>query len=767
MINKDDLFRAKIVLKGQRYPQGKVENGGYAILSAEVIEVTEGNTDGIDDWNKQIILKGTVPVLDFKASYNFTGEYIEDAQWGKQYNIIALNEQFDIETDEDKRAFLSLVLTESQLNNLYNMYDNPFDLIANENVPELIKVKGIGVATSEKLIDRFKANIDNSKAYLGLMEYGLTKNMIDKLVESYESIDILIGKIKENPYVIAGEVDGIGWKKADSIALGTGIDRLSHYRLSAFITYYLEQRANRGDSWVTPVDVMEALWGEIDEDLNREHTKPVFDKLYEDEIVIWDEERTFIALSKYYHLERSIAENLIRINNSTNTFEYEGWEKITKEIEREQGWEYTDEQLKGIETVLKNQVVVITGFPGTGKTSIANAMMKVLEQYSKGLCALAGRASARVSETTGLEGYTIHRLLGYNPTEGYIYNRNRKLPIDIILLDETSMVGGKLYYRLVQAIENGSKFIMLGDDGQLESIGTLNIFKDLLDSGIIPSVKLTKIHRQAKKSAIITESAKLREGQQLFKSNWTGIETRGELQDLKLEIYDEKEMTFFAVMDNFKEQLKKYKNINDVQVIVPVKYRGDASLYALNNEIQDYYNPQKGNWSKEMSVKRFVKKQDFSYVLKEGDKVINRKNNRKATHVNTGKEIPIWNGDIGIVKEINGNSGLIITFQTQGDVYVRKNKNFAIELGYAITVHSSQGSEYKSVIVGIDYSSYSLLTRELINTAITRAQKHCVLCAENTALEYAINTSRVPHKQTFLHKFLHDMQEEYLGGEVE
>ena len=294
---------------------------------------------------------------------------------------------------------------------------------------------------------------------------------------------------------------------------------------------------------------------------------------------------------------------------------------------------------------------------------------------------------------------------------------------------------------------------MLGDSGQLESIGIGNLLKDMIDSNIIPVVILTEIHRQAKKSAIVTESLKARAGEQLTDSKFAGTEIRGELQDLVLDIYHDKELTSHKLITYFQNELEKVDSIMDIQVIVPMKTRGSSCTFELNKQLQDIYNPK----SKKLNEVEISFSADKKYILREGCKVINRKNNYDTVSID-GSVTPIFNGDVGIIREIDGDV-IIIEFQRTGDVIVPKTSWKYIELGYAMTVHSSQGSEYDTVIIGIDYTSYMLLSKELIYTAITRAKKRCILCCENSALRRAINTSNVKSKQTFLKDYLNSLKQ--------
>jgi exodeoxyribonuclease V alpha subunit len=630
---------------------------------------------------------------------------------------------------------------------LYKTLSNPFEAIQNENVKELTKVSGIGVATALRIINKFKAHIDYSGVYIELDKYGLTPTMIHKLIDNYGDPNLVIQKVKENPYILAEEVDGIGWHKADIIALKNGMDVMSEERISAYIVYYLNQQSANGNNWVYPNDLFTAVDELLEEELDVEFLKSILYNLFEKEVLFWTEDKSFICLKKYYELEKNIALELNRLLGAKNNFKYNNYEKIIKAIEYNQGWSFTEEQLEAVKLILNQNICVVCGYGGTGKTSAVKLAIEILKNYSVAQCALAGRASARLTEVTGQQGYTIHKLLGYNPANGFEFNSDNPLPYDIIILDETSMVGADLFYSLIRAVRTGSKLIMLGDDGQLESIGLGNVFKDILDSEAIPFIKLTKIHRQASKSAIITESINIRTGKHIINRGWTGCETRGELNDLIMDIYDNKLFTSRKLIDYFKQEYEQTKNIMDIQIIVPMKEKGDACTFEINNEIQSWYNPPDRK-KKEVVVKKYKKE----YVLREGDKVINVVNNYKTYNMN-GTLTPIFNGYIGIIKDVDDDT-MIIDFEIFGTIVIAKEYWKNIELAYAVTVHKKQGDQNKVIIIGLDYTSYVLLTRELVYTAITRAMSKCILCAESDALRYAIETSNTTKKQTFLHRML-------------
>ena len=345
------------------------------------------------------------------------------------------------------------------------------------------------------------------------------------------------------------------------------------------------------------------------------------------------------------------------------------------------GYKYCFTVPSGMLILRRNNKIFITG--NCGKSSTVAGELEIFKEfYSFIQTALSGRASCNLSEITGEDGYTIHRALGYTPEKGFIYNKNNKLPVKIIIHDEISMDGADIFYKLIQAIETGSKLIMLGDEHQLESIGVGNIMFDMIQSGYIKIVKLTKIHRQAEKSAIITESIKIRNQEQIIDKDFTGVEIRGELQDLKLDIYKDKNNTHTKVIEHFKELLPKTESIFDIQVIVPMKERGKASAYQLNNSLQEIVIDTKNK--KGLVVGENSK---YPFTIYIGDKVLNNKNNYKTVN-EYGDEIPIFNGDLGIVVDIDYiRNTLIVNFNNKGNIYISKSHLPKITLGYAMTCH--------------------------------------------------------------------------------
>jgi exodeoxyribonuclease V alpha subunit len=744
-----DFVKCKVKLNRKLFPRDFHKSGEFAIMKFNIVEIIEGNS--LLEENE--IFKGNMCEIEYGEIYTVTAEEIVDEKWGKQYQIKYIGQPAPLNSEEEQKIFLSRILTENQVEMLYSTFKNPMEIIRSRDIEALCQVKGIGVFTAEKIIDKVFSAVDYSQAYVELDKYGLSNNLIEKLIGVYKSPEVVINKIKENPYILADEVSGIGFRKADEIALANEYTLNDPRRLLHLSKYILTEEANNGHSYIHAYDFMDRIEQETD-DLSSEILGDVIKENNDFYAFDLDGER-HISLTKIYNLEKKVATELIRINNGENNFDYGDWELKIKKLEERQGWKYTDEQYNAIRELLTNQVLLVTGYGGTGKSSTVSAMTEVLSGYGFAQTALSGRASSRMQEITGEAGYTIHRLLGYNPRTGFFYNSKNQLDVDIVVVDEVSMIGGEIFLRLLEAIKTGAKLVLLGDEGQLESIGTMNILHDLLKSDVIKSCRLTKIHRQAQKSGIIETSMKVRNGEQLFDSRFTGQKIIGELEDFVLNVVKDSTDLPGLIERQFEEQMQNISNICELQVIVPLKDRGNIGCFQLNIKLQDIYNPIKeGIKTKRISLKK--NKREFEIRI--GDKVINRKNNYKTFNIN-GENTPIFNGNIGIVQDINEeNKTMVVDFNGIGLVYISKDAIDGIELGYCITTHSSQGSQFDVVIYALDHSAFMLLNKEQVYTGITRAKKFGIMNVENRSLRHAISTSEVKNKQTFLAQLLEEIK---------
>lgn len=738
----------------------------FTIASFDLVKEIDGEVE-IHPIYKTFTVVGIMPYLMEDADYEISATEVENKKYGKQYQVNSINLYLPngIESKEGQKEFLDIIFTKLQVKEMYEALDDPYMTLKDGDISSLVKVKNCGMKTAVAWIDKFKTYMPLSNAMKELSEYGLTETLLRRIVNHYKSSDIAVEIIQNKPYKLI-EVNGVGWHKCDEIAMKGGLKPDSPERIGTYILYYLQERANEGYSYIPadanteiengivsktqkPINFIDTMIEFFGDDISDEALKGGLD--YVNDQLWFSDDRKFVGLKRIYDLEMSVAENLIRIRDGENDFKYSNWKDIIKQKEIDQGWEYNEQQIEGIKAVLENQVVVITGKAGTGKSSIVDAMIAVLQGYSYAQTALSGRAAARMAEITHEEGYTIHRLLGFPKGErdhgGFVFHEDNKLPRDIIILDEVSMVDGELFNRLVKAIKTGSKLIMLGDTGQLECIGCMNIAADLIASKEIVSIELSQIHRQAANSGIITESIKAREGIQLIEKDWIGTEVRGKLNDLVLDCFSDKSNTFYKVMQHASSELEDGTDIMDLMVIAP-SYKNESGVDNLNAALQSLYNPDSPE-KKEV----FVQKSSKAWILREGDKIINVQNDYYAKNKFTAG---IFNGNIGVVKNIDIDVNTIaVDFQDIPGIMILPKKNWKdLELGYAITCHKAQGSQCKKVIVGLDFGSFIQLSREWVYTAMTRAIDKCYMVAQNNALRYAVSKNSISVKRTHLVKLL-------------
>lgn len=742
------------------------EESSFGIITFTVKDYLEDN----EAWGTPSgsVAKGKMIKPIKGGEYYLEGVEVCDPKWGNQYNIEKMYSSLFLDKNDKsaQRTFLECLFTEKQVEEMYKTLDDPYKAMLDSNAAELIKIKGCGMVTAAEWIKRFNDNIERSKLCADLAEYHFSASMMNRLLKHFGTPDLVIKAVKNNPYSLI-DVDGIGWKKCDAIAQAGGLSPHCPDRIVAFLKHWLDDQARMGRTYVLANEQMLPAILEITgEDIPDE---PILEALKQmDNLIEWSEDRAALGLKHYMNLEKNIAQRLIELRDAPNEFVYDNWQDIIKKKEAEQGWNYTQQQLDGIKAALDNQVVIITGGAGTGKTSVVAGMLAVLSKYKFAQCALSGRAAARMSEVTHADGYTIHRLLGYpsydsnNPCAPYTYGLENPLNYQIIIIDEISMVDGELFWALLKAIKPGTKLILLGDVGQLESIGCSNIANDLIESPEITSVLLDKIHRQAASSAIITESISIRQGIQTIPKDWVGVETRGELQDLTYECYSDSNNTFYRILEQAQKLYDSGIPSWETQIIVPIKER-QSGTWMLNLGLQEIYNP---NSDKQLLVSYDNGKSSY---IRTGDKVINIKNNYQSREYvgqwqcfenadTMGSVCPVFNGNMGIVLDINvERQEMIVDYMGIGKVLVTKNMLSNTMLGYAVTVHKCQGSEFPHVIFGVDFSSYSLLTRQLIYTALTRASKHCYVIAQTGALRYATAQNSVSVKQTILQNVLDEI----------
>lgn len=736
------------------YPKGvtTTDVGDYCIFSAKVVKHLKGERPLLHPIFKTFTLKGNCGVIQEGEEYVAFYDDKETNDFGTSYKVITVTKGIDRHNKADVKNYLDVICGEKIADELMkaakemskDIFDDvsPLDWLETRNSEKLLSIKGIKESKLEQIYKKIEQYESYDVALAELTKFDLSPLLIQNICLAYGSPSAAVDLCKSNPYEMVKKVKGISFKKADEIAKKCGLDMNSPDRLEGLIYNILDENGANGKSFLTINQLINQI-SEIVPDKNLIDTlNEVVERMVNNNDVMLTNNNTQISLMRYFDLEKNICIEIKRLLDAeTDITPPNNWKDIVKELEKEQGWEHTSEQWNGIESALNNNVVVITGKAGTGKSTVVNAIAKILEDYEIDMTCLSAKAAKRISEVTDKPAKTIHRLLGIG-FDGQQF-RDTKLYSDIIVLDEASMVNGTLFYELLCSINNGKKIIILGDDGQLQPIGECSVFSDMLKSDKLSITKLTEIHRQAQKSAIITKSIRIREQKQIYPKGFLGKTTLGELQDLELCVYEENDTLLEEVLESFdKEFIKNNRNILETQIITPLKKRGNLSTHNINKAIQSKYVNCFGDSFTD-------DKRDLTIYV--GDKVINTVNNYKIKTVN-GKEHPIFNGHIGIVKAIENNK-LIITFDDV-DVVFSKAQAKNLNLAYAITVHSSQGSQWNSVIVAIDNSSWIMLTTEMLYTAITRASKHCILVGQDSAIKQAIRTVEQNTKQTFLSTFL-------------
>ena len=755
----EDKVRLKVRVERIIYPKNGQTSGSWTIAAFRIEEVLEGEVPECFQWSLRFTAKGSMPALNALDTYTMVAHLVEDAKYGLQYEVDLMCLDYDLTDKDDQLKFFSFFLTPTQTTALYESCDNPLTLLQNHDTKALMKIKGIGPVTAQRMINKYEDSKDLSLAFVRFYDLGLTKGAIEKLVHFYGSPEAAVEVIEKNPYLLIIQVPGYGWAKADAIAMSQGLAHDSDERMGAYLVHYLREQAEmNGNSWVSIEDLCVVV-DQVCDPQNDERIYELIRRNIKNHVLYYDKETERVGLMEYRELEQQIANEILRIQRGAAHIEInpERAETIIHSVELEQGFEYTEEQRTAIWHTLNNQFSILTGSAGTGKSSAVNGIAHVLEAHNFRVAqvSLSGRAASKLTEITHIEGRTIHRLLKYDPESGkFFHNKENPLPYDIIIGDEVSMWGGEITLSLLQAIPTGAKVLFIGDTKQLEAIGLASVLTDTIKSHTMPTVQLTKIQRQQADSGIITQSLKVACGEQIVGPKTSGVEYRGVRKDFKLVTYIDSALTQSKIIDEFKElYINQHVSANDIQVLVPMRSRGEASCRALNIAIQEIVN---GTPSvDEITVPYTDGNYKYSYTYRPNDRIIIMKNNYKTINIEGNKE-PIYNGNVGYIKQI-GPDFMIVNLTEQGDIVLGVEDYNNLSLGYAITVHKKQGDSSPYVIGAIDSSSYALMSKELLYTMITRARKYCVLVGQKKILQQAVRISRVKTKQTWLCELLQEM----------
>ena len=670
-----------------------------------------------------------------------SGDYTDHPTYGKQFKV----ESFEEKAPEDEEAIerylgsgairgIGLALAAR----IVRRFKADTFRIIEEEPERLAEVKGISERKAMEIADQVNEKRDLRQAMIFLQQYGITMNLAVKVYQQYGQE--VYGIIRENPYRLADDIEGVGFRTADEIAVRVGIRMDSDFRIRSGILYVLLQASTEGHTYL-PEEELTRRTGQLLEVGEEQIEKQYMDLAIERKIIMKQgENQTQIYAASFYYMEANTATMLKQLNVSYEVPDLEIEERVRR-IEKQTGMELDEHQMTAVKEAVRNGLLIITGGPGTGKTTTINTIIKYFEMEGLDifLAAPTGRAAKRMSETTGFEARTIHRMLelngGVDGAAGFERNEQNPLETDVVIIDEMSMVDISLMHALLKAVAVGTRLILVGDVNQLPSVGPGSVLRDIIRSHECNVVMLTKIFRQASTSDIIVNAHKINQGEEVTLDNKS-------MDFFFLKRYDA-DVIISVVLQLIKQKLPKLVDATpyDIQVLTPMR-KGLLGVERLNGILQRYLNPPSPQ-------KR--EKEHGDILFREGDKIMQTRNNyqleweiRTKYGLSVDKGTGVFNGDMGIVREINDFAETMTVEFDEGRMVEYPYKLLdELELAYAITIHKSQGSEYPAVVIPLLSGPSMLMNRNLLYTAVTRARK-CVTLVGNevTFAQMVQNTSQ-------------------------
>lgn len=670
-----------------------------------------------------------------------SGDYTDHPTYGKQFKV----DSFEEKAPEDEEAIerylgsgairgIGLALAAR----IVRRFKADTFRIIEEEPERLAEVKGISERKAMEIADQVNEKRDLRQAMIFLQQYGITMNLAVKVYQQYGQE--VYGIIRENPYRLADDIEGVGFRTADEIAARVGIRMDSDFRIRSGILYVLLQASTEGHTYL-PEEELTRRTGRLLEVAEEQIEKQYMDLAIERKIIMkQSENQTQIYAASFYYMEANTATMLKQLNVSYDVPDLEIEERVRR-IEKQTGMELDEHQMTAVKEAVRNGLLIITGGPGTGKTTTINTIIKYFEMEGLDifLAAPTGRAAKRMSETTGFEARTIHRMLelngGVDGAAGFERNEQNPLETDVVIIDEMSMVDISLMHALLKAVAVGTRLILVGDVNQLPSVGPGSVLRDIIRSHECNVVMLTKIFRQASTSDIIVNAHKINQGEEVTLDNKS-------MDFFFLKRYDA-DVIISVVLQLIKQKLPKFVDATpyDIQVLTPMR-KGLLGVERLNGILQRYLNPP--------SLQK-REKEHGDILFREGDKIMQTRNNyqleweiRTKYGLSVDKGTGVFNGDMGIVREINDFAETMTVEFDEGRMVEYPYKLLdELELAYAITIHKSQGSEYPAVVIPLLSGPSMLMNRNLLYTAVTRARK-CVTLVGNevTFAQMVQNTSQ-------------------------
>ena len=695
------------------------EENGYTVLNLASNEEDE------------ITCVGVFQMISEGESLELTGEYTVHPSYGPQFKV----QQYSIKAPEDI-ASIERYLGSGAIKGVgaalaarivRKFKEDTFRIIEEE--PErLAEIKGISERKAQEIAQQTEEKRELRQAMIFLQNYGISLSLAVKIYQTYQLDMYRI--IQENPYRMAEDVTGVGFKIADEIAHRVGIHLDSDFRIRSGIMYVLQQASLEGHTYL-PEELLTRraceLLGVDASGVEKHYMDMAIDRKL---ILKQSEAEVQIYASTFYYMELNVAVMLRELNVKYDFSETAVEQRIRK-IEQLSELELDEMQRTAVKEAVRSGLLVITGGPGTGKTTTINTIIQYFESEGMdiALAAPTGRAAKRMSETTGYEAKTIHRLLelsgGMDEHAGFERNEQNPLETDVIIIDEMSMVDITLMHNLLKAVVAGTRLILVGDVNQLPSVGPGCVLKDIIDSHACNVVRLNRIFRQASESDIIVNAHKINRGEPVSLDNKSR-------DFFFLKRYDANVIISICIQ-LIRQKLPKYVNASpfDIQVLTPMR-KGLLGVERLNTILQQYLNPPDG---------KKAEREHGQTIFRVGDKVMQIKNNYQAEweirsryNIPIEKGLGVFNGDMGIVREINSFSEtLTVEYEERRMVEYPFKELDQLDLAYAITIHKSQGSEYPAVIIPLLTGPRMLMNRNLLYTAVTRARKCVTLVGDEKA----------------------------------
>ena len=703
------------------------EDNGYTVMVLKGMEEEQ-----------ELTCVGTFPAITQGAAIEASGNYTTHPVYGKQFQISSYVEKMPEDALAMERYLGSGAIKgigAALAARIVRRFGDDTMRIVEEEPERLAEIKGISEKKAMEIAEQMTEKADMRRAMIFLQKYGISLNLGAKIYQKYGQT--VYGVLQENPYRLAEDISGVGFRIADEIASRIGIHTDSDYRIRSGMLYTLLQASGEGHIYLPKEELFSRASGLLGVDPSYME-KHLMDMVVDRKLILKEtEDGAVVYPTRYYYLELNSARMLCELNILCPEDE-EMMEKRINRIEKETGTRLDEMQKQAVAAAASHGLFILTGGPGTGKTTTINAIIRYFEEEGAELrlAAPTGRAAKRMTEATGYEAQTIHRLLELNgmPEEeqegrAVHFDRNSENPLeaDVIIIDEMSMVDIALMHSLLLAVTAGTRLILVGDENQLPSVGPGNVLRDIIRSGCFPVVELKKIFRQASESDIVVNAHKINRGEQVTINNKS--------RDFFFLKREDANVIISVALTLIQKKLPSYVDADpyDIQVLTPMR-KGLLGVERLNTIFQQYLNPPSPEKNE---------KDTGRCKFREGDKVMQTRNNYQMEWEVRGKYgIPVdkgcgvFNGDMGIIREINTYAEMVtVEFDECRFAEYSFKELEELELAYALTVHKAQGSEYPAVILPLLNGPRMLMNRNLLYTAVTRARS----CVTIVGSPYAVN----------------------------